>query len=145
MIAKEKTSLKQIVHLVFDWIRERQPGPASLNWSVGEMPNPLVLQFDFPSMTMTEEERAFLPAEDRVFSLDGSTPRSMLKLEKAREQLTEIGGTATLSRIPENGFALRLMIPAKESDADDARAKIDLLRTEIVNEVNKGRLGPQGE
>lgn len=136
MNSNERTSIAESIHLIFEWIRRRRPGPGTLDWLVADPPAPIVLDLSFPAMKLTEEEERFLPERDRVYAMNGNTPGSLQPIERALTRLTPIGGELSLEKLAgEEGISVRIAIPADVADARDAESKIDFIQGEIRREI----------
>jgi hypothetical protein len=134
MNATERTSISESIHLIFEWIRRRKPGPGTLDWLVADPPAPIVLDLSFPDMKLTEEEDNFLPENERLYAINGHTPGTLRPIDRALTRLTPIGGELTLEKLGD-GMSVRIAIPASVGDDADAKSKIELIQEEIRREL----------
>ncbi|MBV9079940.1 MAG: hypothetical protein JO102_02335 [Elusimicrobia bacterium] len=141
MNTTERTTIADAIHLVFSWIRDRKPGPGTLDWLVAEPPAPIVIDISFPSMEFTAEEDEFLPPTTRVNSMNGDTPNTLRPLEQALTRLSPIGGEVSLEKMGGSGLTVRIAIPAAEGDIDDSVSRIAFIQDEIRRELNQDEPG----
>lgn len=142
MNATERASISETIQSIFDWIRHRKPGPATLDWIVADPSGPLVLDLSFPSMTLTDEEDAFLPGRERLCAMNGNTPGTLSDIARALTRFTPIGGQLSLSKLGGRGLSVRLAFPPEPDEADVAE-KAEFIESQVQRAL-RGEEPPRG-
>lgn len=145
MNATERASIADSIHSIFDWIRRRKPGPGTLDWLVADPPAPIVLDLNFPSMVLTEEEQRFLPGNEPVASMNGNTPATLREIERALARLAPIGGELSIEKLSDLGISVRIAIPADLADSADTETRIGFIQEEIRREISAGDAPPEAD
>ena len=132
----DAVSLKETLHQVLIWADARGAGPLNALLVPSAEESGLILRLIFPSLHFTNEESEFFGRENRIYSMNGSTPRSFLELERMQNSLRQMGGRVVVSKAGAEGLALMLMIPADPEDPADATSKIRMIERELKGKPN---------